>query len=1108
MASRTFKKPILPMEGATAQTAGTEGLVPAPTTNDVGKYLKGNGSWDTVPSYESKAAASGGTDVSLVTTGEKYTWNSIVSDDKTWNDVELLKQQMVSNGDTSYVPLSLSTSPKNMSFTPVKKTPTASAIAKYDADSYLSSTTPSANDNSTKVATTAYVDSALTGKLDSSLKGAASGLAELDSSGKVPSSQLPSYVDDVEEYASLSNFPATGESGKIYIALDTNITYRWGGSSYVPIGSDLALGETSTTAYRGDRGKTAYDHATDSSRLTTATSSGLYKVAITAEGHIASATAVQKSDITALGIPGSDTNTHRPIEVNGTQILGDNTTALNLAAGSNVTVTNSSGTVTIAATDTTYSDATQSASGLMSSADKTKLDGIASGATANIGTITGITMNGASKGTSGVVDLGTVITSHQDITGKADKVTSATNGNFAALDSNGNLTDSGHKHSDYLTSHQDISGKADKVASATSGNFAALDSNGNLTDSGSKASDFLTSHQDISGKADKVSNATSGNFAGLDANGNLTDSGSKASDFLTQHQDITGKADKDTDAVVGNFAYFDANGNPVDSGHKHADYLTSHQDITGKADKVAGATTGNFAGLDAYGNITDSGSKASDFLTQHQDISGKANRDTDAVEGNFASFDSTGNPVDSGHKHSDYLTSHQDISGKADKVQSGTAGNFAGIDSNGNLTDSGSKASDFLTSHQDISGKTDKVSGATSGNFAGLDAYGNLTDSGSKASDFLTSHQDITGKADKVTGATSGNFAGLDSNGNITDSGSKASDFLTQHQDISGKLDASEKGEANGVAELDSTGKVPTSQLPSYVDDVLEYSSQSAFPETGETGKIYVALDINLTYRWSGSAYVEISPSLALGETSSTAYRGDRGKAAYDHATDSGRLTTAQTSGLYKIATTAEGHVAGVTAVQKSDITELGIPAQDTTYSAFTGANGTTAGTSGLVPAPAATDDTKYLKGDGTWGTVSLPADMTGATSSAAGAHGLVPAPASGDNEKFLRGDGTWAEASDGGEINTVAFSIATTDWTLSSGSYMASISNSGFDNSTTEVVQYDVSILNLNSGLTVTKDGTTYDAVFTTKNLPSGTITGTILSFNSTLANATGVNF
>ena len=151
-----------------------------------------------------------------------------------------------------------------------------------------------------------------------------------------------------------------------------------------------------------------------------------------------------------------------------------------------------------------------------------------------------------------------------------------------------------------------------------------------------------------------------------------------------------------------------------------------------------------------------------------------------------------------------------------------------------------------------------------------------------------------------------------------------------------GAIATTSKGANNGVAELDSSGKVPSSQLPSYVDDVLEYSAKSSFPATGETGKIYVDTSTNLTYRWSGSAYTEISPSLALGETSSTAYRGDRGKAAYNHATDSSRLTTATASGLYKVASTAQGHIASLTAVVKSDITGLGIPAQDTTYSAAT----------------------------------------------------------------------------------------------------------------------------------------------------------------------------
>lgn len=92
----------------------------------------------------------------------------------------------------------------------------------------------------------------------------------------------------------------------------------------------------------------------------------------------------------------------------------------------------------------------------------------------------------------------------------------------------------------------------------------------------------------------------------------------------------------------------------------------------------------------------------------------------------------------------------------------------------------------------------------------------------------------------------------------------------------------STKGQPSGLAELDSTGKVPAAQLPSYVDDVLEFSTKAQFPQTGETGKIYVAKDTNLTYRWTGTQYLEISQSLALGETLSTAYPGDKGKANRD----------------------------------------------------------------------------------------------------------------------------------------------------------------------------------------------------------------------------------
>ena len=178
--------------------------------------------------------------------------------------------------------------------------------------------------------------------------GTASGVATLDSAGKIPSSQLPSYVDDVLEYDNKSLFPAEGETGKIYVDKDTNLSWRWGGTDYVQISPSLALGETSSTAYAGDKGKALADK--------------LATIASGAEVNVQSDWNATSGDAMILNKPTI------PSEVTETTVNGW-------------------------------------------------------GFTKNTGTITGITMNGSSKGTSGVVNLGTVITAHQDISGKADKAT-------------------------------------------------------------------------------------------------------------------------------------------------------------------------------------------------------------------------------------------------------------------------------------------------------------------------------------------------------------------------------------------------------------------------------------------------------------------------------------------------------------------------------------------------------------------------------------------------------------------------------------------------------------------------------------------------------------
>lgn len=204
-------------------------------------------------------------------------------------------------------------------------------------------------------------------------KGAASGVATLDSNGLVPSSQLPSYVDDVIEAANFAALPAEGEGGKIYVTLDDNKTYRWSGSAYVEISASIALGETAGTAYEGSKGKAlkdAYDtHAANTD------------IHITANERIAWNA---KYDKPADGIAKSD-------------LAADVQTSLGKA-------------------DTALQD--------------------------------------------------------EDITDKADKVSGATAGNFAGLDANGNLTDSGSKAADFATAAQGA--KADSAIQAVKVNGVAL----------------------------------------------------------------------------------------------------------------------------------------------------------------------------------------------------------------------------------------------------------------------------------------------------------------------------------------------------------------------------------------------------------------------------------------------------------------------------------------------------------------------------------------------------------------------------------------------------------------------------------------------------------
>lgn len=99
-----------------------------------------------------------------------------------------------------------------------------------------------------------------------------------------------------------------------------------------------------------------------------------------------------------------------------------------------------------------------------------------------------------------------------------------------------------------------------------------------------------------------------------------------------------------------------------------------------------------------------------------------------------------------------------------------------------------------------------------------------------------------------------------------------------------GAIPESKVGTPEGVVPLGSNGLIAAQYIPGGLDEIKEYDNREAFPPAGEDNIYYLAKDSNLLYRWSGSDYVPVNPSLALGETSATAYRGDHGLVAYNHS--------------------------------------------------------------------------------------------------------------------------------------------------------------------------------------------------------------------------------
>ena len=574
-------------------------------------------------------------------------------------------------------------------------------------------------------------------------------------SGTISADRLPSYVDDVLEYANQAGFPVTGETGKIYIALDTNKTYRWSGSAYVQITSgavDSVAGKTGVvTLDKSDVGLGNVDNTADANKnvLTATKWAAARTLSFTGDATGSGSVDGSQNVATALTLAnsGATAGTYRSVTVD---VKG------RVTAGTNPTTLSGYGITDAASSTHTHGNITNAG---------------AIGSTANLPLITT---------TSGVITTGSFGTAANTFC----------QGNDSRLSDARTPTSHTHAISEVTNLQTTLDGK---LSNAT-----------NSTQAGYFGDIYL------------YDDSTPSHYLQITNSANLT-----AARILSIN---VNDADR-TVSLSGNLT--------VSSAATISGTNTGDQTITLTGD-VTGSGTGSFATT-----LANSGATAGTYRSVTVDVKGRVTAGTNPTT--LAGYGIT-DAASSTHTH-------------------------------GNITSAGAIGS---TANLPIITTTSGV--ITTGSF------------GTTANTFCQGNDSRLSDARTPTAHT--HAISEITNLQTTLDGKASSSHTHAAGDItSGTFDV------NRIPNLDASkitsGTISADRLPSYVDDVLEYANQAGFPATGETGKIYVALDTNKTYRWSGSAYVQITSGAVdsvAGKTGVvTLVKGDVGLGNVDNTADANK---------------------------------------------------------------------------------------------------------------------------------------------------------------------------------------------------------------------------
>lgn len=299
------------------------------------------------------------------------------------------------------------------------------------------------------------VGTAIKGKISNTEKGAPNGVATLDGTGKIPSAQLPSYVDDVVEYNNLSDFPAVGTSGVLYIDISTNKQYRWSGTTYQVITSgavDSVAGKTGIiTLDKSDVGLNNVDNTSDISKnvLSATKLSNTRTLSIT--GDISWSVSFNGSEnstsIGTLSNTGVTAGTYKSVTVDS---KGRITNGTNPSTLSGYGITDATPSTHIGSGGSSHSIATTSTNGFMSSSDKIKLDSLDN----YILPVASSSLGGVKSGTDITVDANGNVSvnddSHNHVISNIDGLQTALNSKADNTSLNTLSTNIGNTNTDYV----------------------------------------------------------------------------------------------------------------------------------------------------------------------------------------------------------------------------------------------------------------------------------------------------------------------------------------------------------------------------------------------------------------------------------------------------------------------------------------------------------------------------------------------------------------------------------------------------------------------------------------------------------------------------------